>query len=320
MSGAGLDLHRWLDARLAALPEDAFDSLDDWPENAEDFDPALPGNFSAALEPLTIGIEYRDAQGEVSERQITLLQMSGTADGPVCLDARCHMRRARRKFRFDRILSARGLPDLPEDASPADLLSALADLSLGAYPIGRPPHETGKAARPRRAAPPAFQAVRGRFRAELRLLGFLSKSDGEMHPAEIDAIDRYARSLCAGIGEDWQDEDSAALSAYLQRLEFSAETERLCLEQLQLGREDLAARFSVAMSEVIEADGRYDPAEVEMVFGWGLKPEDIDFAAPDTGQRPAETPPSATGANRPLLILGTGVAAGLLTAAYLLFR
>lgn len=320
MSGGSVALQGWLEARLAALPEDTFDSLDDWPENSEDLDPSLPGAFSTKLEPLTVSIEYRNASGEVSERQITLLQMSGAANSPVYIDARCQMRRARRKFRFDRILSVRGLPGLPADASPRDLLAALADLGLDPEPFGVPAPPTRKAAPASKGPPPAFKAVRQRFRSELRLLGFLAKSDGEMHSAEIAAIERYARGLAAEVEQDWQDADTAALAAYLQRLEFSAETERLCLDQLQLWHEDLSARFSQAVGEVIEADGRFDPAEIEMVFGWGLKPENVGTA--DPAAIPPQTPPPGPPgpARAPVMIISASLAAGILTAVYFLTR
>lgn len=278
-STSSVDLQRWLEARLAALPADAFDTIDDWPENNEPFDNNLPGNFSATLEPATIEIEYRDATGEISQRRITLLQMSGTATSPVYIDARCHKRAARRKFRFDRILSIKGLPDLPPDPTPAEVLSALADLAIDARPSFSPPSSKERPARTRAPVPPAFKALRDKYRAELRLLGFLSQVDGDIHRGEKQAIDRYARGLAEQHGLAWQLADSAALDAYLNRLEFSVETERACIKQLQLWHEDLAARFSLAMSEVMEADGRFDPAEVKMVFGWGLKPENIHMSS-----------------------------------------
>lgn len=320
-----MDIRQWLEARIAALPEDAFDTLDDWPENAEEFDPALPGNFATALEPVTVDMEYRDAQGEVSERRVTLLMMSGSAETPVYLDGRCHLRNARRKFRFDRILSLRGLPGLGPDASPQDVLMALADLSLGAHAQRPPPYETGRKARPprpeaptpkapsRARAPdaPAFNATRNRYRPELRLLAFLAKADGEMHPGEIAAIDAFAQGLASEIdAPDWTQADTAALTAYLQRLKFSAETERLCLDQLRHWHPDMSRRFARVAALLMEADGRIDPAERAMLEAWGMAPEPAAPAAPpmEKAQARPGVSPAAIGAAL-ILILGLLAAA-----------
>lgn len=296
-----MDLHQWIEARIAALPEETFDHLDDWPENAEDFDDSLPDTFRTALEPTLISMEYRDAQGEVSDRKVTLLQMQGSSEGPVHLIGKCHMRNARRTFRFDRILAIHGLPGLSRNPTPQDVLTALADLSLGAHPQAKPPYETGKKPRTRWPTPEqttpetadiastaepqparerpeaaAFRAVRQKHRAELRLLCFLAKADRQLHPGEIDAMDRYARSL-AGLmaGAKWTEADSAALAAYLRNLKFSAEAERACLEQIGWLGDEAATRFGDAAGEVMEADGRIDPAEAEMILSWGVTPENI---------------------------------------------
>lgn len=348
-----MNLHAWIEARLAALPEDAFDSTDDWPENAEPFDAGLPGNFAAPLEPVTVTLEYRDANGEISERMVTLLQMSGTGEGPLFLTGRCHMRKARRTFRIDRILSVSGLPDLPPRAGPAELLHGLADLSLGAVPKPAPAGETapkaGKA--PKRPSPAAakrapnpapqpapaprpapvagpartpFQQVRFRFRAELRLVTFLAKSDGELHPSEQAAIDRYARALAGGAGLAWNEADSAALAAYCRNLAFSAEAERASLSGLQLADPGLAALFSAAVPDVMEADGRYDPAEILMVSSWGLKPEITSVAVPGAAGPPEAAPaPDVVPAGQrpgvlPGLFGGVVIAALVIIAALLL--
>lgn len=348
-----MNLHAWIEARLAALPEDAFDTTDDWPENAEPFDPALPGNFAAPLEPITVNIEYRNADGEISDRTITLLQMSGTGDGPLHLAARCHMRGARRTFRIDRILSVTGLPDLPPNAGPSDLLRSLADLSLGASPqkpsaretalrVSKPPVRlptrptpAKDAAPPSPPAPPAptrpitpgksdpdrtpFKQVRFKYRAELRLVTFLAKSDGELHPAEQDAIDRYARTLAMAEGLTWADEDSQALSAYCRNLAFSAEAERASLSQLKLADAGLAARFSAAMSDVMEADGRFDAAEIRMVAEWGLTPAS---RSPEPAPEPEIAMQQVTPAGRkrsalPFILIAAALGAAALAAIYL---
>lgn len=347
-----MNLHAWIEARLAALPEDAFDTTDDWPENAEPFDPALPGNFAAALEPITITIEYRDANGEISDRMITLLQMTGTGEGALFLAARCHKRGARRTFRIDRILSVTGLPDLPANAGPADLLRSLADLSLGATPqkpsaretalrvskpakrpaaTRAPTPEVAKLSAPIPAAPRAapaaktdpdrtpFKQVRFMYRAELRLVTFLAKSDGELHPAEQGAIDRYARALAMGEGLAWADEDSQALSAYCRNLAFSAEAERASLAQLKLADAELAALFSAAMSDVMEADGRFDAAEIRMVADWGIthapSPAEPDRDPPSQTQQRAPT--AGKRSPLPVILIITALCAAALLAIYL---
>lgn len=283
-----MKLRQWIEARIAALPEDAFDSLDDWPENADAFDANLPDNFETALEPTLVHLEYRDAQGEVSERPVTLLQMRGTGKGPVHLIGRCHMRNARRNFRFDRVLSVSGLPGLPGDASPKDALIALADLAIAPRPNTASPLAATPPGRPKAASSAAmFKVIRRNFRAELRLLAFLAKADGELHPAEIDAISGYARSLLPEHSRKyWTPDDNAALSAYLRNLKYAAETERLCLSQLQLWDEDLERSFAHAITRVMEADGKRHASELAMIRDWNIAPSSSQ-ASGGTDTRPA---------------------------------
>lgn len=322
------DLHSWISARLAALPEDAFDSADDWPENQEDFDAALPGAFVATLEPIVIAMEYRDSHGEISERKVTLLQMRGSAEGALHLAGRCHMRNARRTFRVDRILSMSGLPDMPSDATPENLLAALADLAIetdwhtGAAPPARAartprrmPETLAPASRAGQPADWLFRIIRRHFRPEIRLLAFLAKADGELHPAELGVIDAY----CAALAEDharadWKAADSAALAAYCRQLQFSRETELRCLEKIQNWDGEMARRFDAAAIALVDADGRRDPAEMRMMRDWRSQaPEDSPVLA-QAGPAPArrDSPPGAgaggrTGSHAPVIVLAAAV-------------
>lgn len=352
-----MNLHHWIEARLAALPEDAFDSLDDWPENLEPFDASLPGNFVAPLEPVTVTLEYRDAQGEISERPVTLLQLSGTADGPFCLAGRCHLRKARRTFRFDRILSISGLPGLPKNAGPDAVLMALADLSLGANTkdtpkttprrATRPATETSTAAQlpppkplpepaplpppspspikaPPAAAPDAaFPEIRRRHRAELRLLCFLAKADRDLHAAELDVIETFAAQLAREAGLQWRRPDSDSLATYCRNMAFSREAETTCLTQLSAAAPKRMQTFSETISRLVQADGRVDPAELEMVSRWGVTPEEItnppSAAAAPAADTPAAAPPKRRGAPPAALLAGLAIL-GAAAALLLLLR
>lgn len=287
-----MELRQWIEARIAALPEETFDSLDDWPENAETFDPALPGAFTALLEPVILSLEYRSAAGEVTERRVTALQLKGTAEGPLHLVARCHTRKAQRTFRVDRILSLSGLPDMPAEATPADLLAALVDLAIetewheGKQPplprggAGGCSHPLNNIARSQSSATP-FGVIRKRFRAEIRLLAFLAKSDGELHPAELAAINSYCEGLAGTVHLIWGEAEGAALAKYCRELQFSPKVEMACLDKLQRDVEDWAARFDRAAATVMEADGRIAPEEVTMLQRWGVQPDDYSFEDDD---------------------------------------
>jgi hypothetical protein len=54
---------------------------------------------------ISIAIEYRDANGMLSRRRITLRRVFHASDGQSCVGCFCHERGAVRTFRFDRIVS-----------------------------------------------------------------------------------------------------------------------------------------------------------------------------------------------------------------------
>lgn len=293
-----MDLQKWIAARIAALPEDAFDSLDDWPENADVFDRNLPGAFTTLLEPVPLTLEYRSADGEVTERRVTALQLRGTAEGPFHLIARCHTRKAQRTFRADRILSLSGISDLPPDAAPIDLLQGLAE-----FAVETEWHERQGADRPPQAkqsmAATPFDTIRKRFRAELRLLAFLAKSDADLHPAELDAINAYCEHLAGTAHLSWTKPDCAALIKYCRNLQFSRKVEAACLKNVQRSEPDRAALFHRAAIAVMEADGRHAPEELLMLQAWGAQPPGP--STPDNDRSNVSTTPPSPAPKRRLI-------------------
>jgi hypothetical protein len=139
----------------------------------EDWDDEL---YAAAARELTadLRIAYVDANGQKTHRSITVERYSRTsADGGV-LAAHCHLRQARRPFRFSRIMHA------------ADLATATRIDNLGDWLDAR--YET------------TTNGQRDRFVAEhedaLIALLFVAKADDAVRKGEKDVIDRY----CAALG------------------------------------------------------------------------------------------------------------------------
>jgi tellurite resistance protein len=129
---------------------------------------------------------------------------------------------------------------------------------------------------PRRAADPTTPSVcperpgtaqRRAARDGLRVLAALARSDGLMHPAEVEVILDYIAERANRDGIATGAEDRAALAAYVKRQRPGADTLDECLARLARAPADEPALFLRSALELAEADGQRDTAEMAMLFG-----------------------------------------------------
>jgi uncharacterized tellurite resistance protein B-like protein len=217
------------------------------------------------LRGITFAIEYTDSGGRETTRRITVQDLRQTADGRMYLHCFCHECREHRTFRFDRIRSIIDLDGVVHE--PGNFFRD--ELNMAVSPI-RPAGSISRDKRPP-ATRSAYSDRPGTAQRRVAqdgalLLAALARSDGIMHPAEIEVIVDYMaeRAIREGIGTDQK--DRLALASYLKRQRPSGESLEECLTRLGRGpteEQRLLLRSAIALAE---ADGQRDTEEVTMLF------------------------------------------------------
>lgn len=211
------------DDRKVLLPES--DALEPDAEVDADRQPAVP---------LGLFIAYQNAKGELSQRRITVRQLTG--EPPQLMLAYCHERRAIRSFRFDRIIEAMD-PDTGELFAPAALLQLVTE--GGARPVD-----------------PATRRI-------VNILVFIMKCDGHAHAAEWSVIEEHLTSWTLRNGGD--DEDLEAALNLARHVAPDADDFLAGMRSFASSREAGAfGRFLArAIGAVVDADGVMHPEEFE---------------------------------------------------------
>lgn len=200
-------------------------------------------------------IEYEAANGERSRRRVSMRSLKRGA-GVIYLNAFCMERRAMRQFRLDRITGM-----ITEDGEVIDPAAyfALQGVALRA--------QTDAEALAARCAARALAEMR----PGLVMLAAVARADGKVDLRELDAVEVYAeRELLALEREGILDfpaslEVATAMTGDIALMRpmvptLRAQALRIC------GWSDVRfARLRRAMREVIVADGRVLPSEIELV-------------------------------------------------------
>ena len=154
-------------------------------------------------------IEYVDAKGGESRRDITVWHIGRGTGDRLLLVARCHMRKQTRHFRIDRIKTVIDHDGEIHD-NPAKFLIET---------FGMPDVITRKALS---NGPDPSQAKLNRIRKIIRgqanVLAALSRADGYMHPAEIGVMLDYCADKCAKEGVFLEDAEMKIIREYLRRM------------------------------------------------------------------------------------------------------
>jgi uncharacterized tellurite resistance protein B-like protein len=224
---------------VASAPD--HDSAETIPPAADDA--AQPRGELEAITGLNLVIHYRDAKGAQSERQVICRALERHAGGDM-LKAWCSLRGQVRLFRVDRIDRAID-PATGEMFEPAATLLhgyALDLVSASPFRFGLSPRQFAD------------------FHAALAVLAFVARSDGDWHPLEEAAIERFATAFWLRF-ELNTDLDLQAVDHHIRRLSPDAETMWLALRRCA-GNPRLARLVGHYLAELIDADGILHPSEV----------------------------------------------------------
>lgn len=274
------------------------------------FDPTLPPGFevhvdefddeeTVAPEPdestelgyaegQTFGIEYVDARGRPSTRQITVWDIQASSAGDILLYARCHKREAMRSFRVDRIKAVIdidgeiheppdqfladvfGIGPIPQDADMAEYEPEPIRATQGREHFETPPDFPDIFEAP--LGPPTvsvptgtgdWMALRRRVRNHAVLLSILAQVDGEVHPHEIDVITAH----CFAVSVDRRYSETARnhLPVYLRRMQPSPLSVEKAIRKIATEKLDVIIAFLTNAKILIEIDGQIHDDERQLL-------------------------------------------------------
>jgi hypothetical protein len=217
-----------------------------------DEDPPETTSDPAALEKvdlseligLRVGLMYEDAEGEVSEREVTVRTLRRGADGGISLQCLCHMRKAHRQFLLRRVRALYDIETGEAFEDPAAFLRAFG----GADPSRNPVEK-------------AAAAISG-VKAELHALVFLARCDG-WHESEVPVavnfvLDGPATSVDVDIRE---------VERQVRALDPDEDTFRRAVHFVRLSGADATRRLTRAIRRIVDADGFLSDAEAHFVTG-----------------------------------------------------
>lgn len=234
----------------------------DEPDEAETIPPDVLDN-DQPLENLFCEIAYRDAKHRLTHRPITTLGIK-RYERSYCLSAVCHMRRALRTFRLDRIeevITADG-----EVLTPLEFVRL-----LGLDPRIVQPPASSEAVTTDMTQPHRQQrGLRDQIISPLTVLVACGRSDGRLHPAELDHIlqwvDGEATHLHrAGTIPMPMLEEAHDLGRTIASMRPQASTLPFHMAATTQLDPQAMDRFFQALEAVIEADGQVLPGEVHFI-------------------------------------------------------
>jgi hypothetical protein len=216
-------------------------------------------------------IEYRDSQGRSSRRRITVWGIKRGVDGVPLLVAKCHERKATRSFRIDRILAVidyDGVVQEPLDrffedtfGMHADELAPRSSSERSHKPVGPIIKKQGITLEMDPVE--RWSMIRAACRDHgLHLLATLARSDGELHPNELEVMVDFVAELSAKMGITIDVGQSDQIRDYVKRLRPTFEVIDRTIDRV-LARPPSDIKNLLAFGRrVIEADGLLHPAEL----------------------------------------------------------
>ena len=223
----------------------------------EDIDD-LPRDYGT-LADIFLYIDYVGANGQPSHRAITIKSETQSGGQP-SLYAWCHIRKRIRQFRLDRIHAI-----TTEDGE------HFCPPSLFWKSIGFEPGFNIATDRPARSEDHLDVDIKREFAPELVVLAALAKSDGDMHPRELDKIVNHVERELEWSRRSLSKEEITALKAHIGRMRVTKERLEECIDSLlaSQGKHRLYGkqleRFFKAATEIVAADGRLHPSEMEFI-------------------------------------------------------
>ncbi|MEQ8444146.1 MAG: hypothetical protein RIM72_08770 [Alphaproteobacteria bacterium] len=222
-----IDLILSVDGPEAQRPPGRFEAA-----QAPDSDDMIDTAELCDFVPFLVFLIYQDASGVISERQVTLRGLVTGPNGHPTLLGYCHVRRARRRFRIDRIREVIDCVTGERYDSPTALIDLL---NLD---------ETDTAVK--------------QCRHGLTVLSYLARCDGHYCARERDVVLTYVRQIACD-----QDVDEDRLNWLLDRICPDAEVAVHSAKMLARGMGETSIRTLLDYAGcLIDADGFHAPEEI----------------------------------------------------------
>ncbi len=190
---------------------------------------------------ITIGLEYVDAEKNVSRRWVTIVAFADDLEGRPAILGHCFMRKGLRTFCVDRIINI-----FNEGGDTYDVREFL--------------HLDGHATKSKIAS----AAYRSVCRDGLRVLIAVARSDGYLHPKEVEIIMDYAQAEGQRLGVEKSPKDLESLKHYIERQQPSGSVVSACLKRLHDKDEETQDVLLKYLEMTIYADGVLDDAEINI--------------------------------------------------------
>jgi hypothetical protein len=232
------NLAEWIDVRMGFRPKappalDYVKSLPPRDADGEGDDTEEDYLDENDLQGQSFIIEYCDSAGEISTRCITVRKLDRSSDGCLCLSAHCWERDAFRKFRVDRILSLRRRSDPTPLGNASQFFEQYMHDGVDGY----------------------VAALMKTIRPGIRVLLYLARCDGGVHPAEVDVIREYVNSHAA-TPVDWP-----VIQKFIDDQHPDAKLARSMLKCSLINRAG-AIKLLSAAKKLADADGVLAPEEI----------------------------------------------------------
>ncbi|WP_319520219.1 WYL domain-containing protein [uncultured Martelella sp.] len=206
---------------------------------------------TAEAEGQTFAIEYIDSAGQKSVRRISVWNVNkGKADS-LMLRAFCHERKAIRAFRVDRIQSCITIDGEIFDDVPTFLAETFG-LNSSLF-------------RSSSLAQDLWASILAIIRPDAVLLAAMARADGQFLHSEVIAAEDYLLRRAETSGIMMDESMVAALLRYYRGLRPTEKQIETAMERIASRDPNAIMNFLVATVEVMRADGRQSPEEVELI-------------------------------------------------------
>ncbi|WP_136626154.1 WYL domain-containing protein [Bradyrhizobium macuxiense] len=204
-------------------------------------------------------LHYKDADGNISTRSVSVWAIRHTDAGIPVLVARCYLRKATRYFRVDRIEAVADFDGV--------VIEPTSKFLADTFGVRWPPSKAEL------AAAAEVQMRWSRLRTICRengaaLLTAVGLADGELVPDEVGAILDFVGKCCRRVSFDCGERENDRLRLYIRRLRPTPELIDRAVDHMAQSDPATVVETLSACVRVMEADGHIHPAERKMLDGF----------------------------------------------------
>ena len=222
--------------------------------------PSAPGTIEHA-EGQSFILHYKDADGNMSIRSVSVWGIRHPDSGVPVLVAKCHLRKATRYFRVDRIEAVADFDGV--------VIEPTSRFLKDTFGLIWPPSDE------ERRAIDEFQTQWSRLRSVCRdngtlLLTAVGLADGELVPDEVGAILDFVQQCCARSKFEFGEKEDDRLRLYIRRLRPTTELVDRALDRMERSEPPMIVATLSGCARVMEADGNIHPDEIKMLDKFSL--------------------------------------------------